>query len=178
MMWGAVFVAGVGGFAFGVWMNQPTPPWIEFESIAATYEAGSEKVVVTGVYTARKTCSREEQNTPDTAADPLNWAQRVEGTGPEIVNYAPRPGPPDLKVGTHPFEQEIPLTGGILPDGWRVQVTVSCAQEPFAIRSRSVKVLYLPPPDSRAPDQGYLRIDGLQYAHVTDCEGAVSTIPL
>lgn len=140
---GAAVAAGAIGFGIGVWSSMPTPPWIEFGPVEATYVRGSNKIIVSGVYTARKECSRAEQNTPPSGPDPLQWAQRVEGTGPEIVSYAPRPTPPKLEIGTHRFVQEIPLTEGIEPDGWRVQVTVSCAQEPYAIRSRSATVRYI-----------------------------------
>lgn len=140
-----VFVAFglVVGFAASWWINHPTPPWLEFHSIAAIYERGSTVVKVRGVYTAHKECSREGQNVQQSSPAPLVWRQEVEGTGPEVVSYAPRPEAPELKIGTHEFFTEIPLNEGISPDGWHVAVLVSCGTEPLAIRSRSEPVKFI-----------------------------------
>jgi hypothetical protein len=132
-----------GGAAVSWWLNQPIPPWISFPELRATYERGSKTVDVSGIYTARKTCSRDEQDVRPGEHNPLVWRQEVQGTGPEIIQYAPSPAPPKLERGTHPFYTFIPLTEGIEPDGWQVSILVTCANEP-AIRSHQTKVEYRP----------------------------------
>ena len=135
-----LLVAVATGVLLGWWVTRPTEPWLEFKSVHATYEPGSSVIHVSGEYKATRTCSRAEQDTKPAAPDPLIWRQEVLGTGPQVVVYAPRPDPPELRVGMHGFQQQIPLETGILPDGWVVSVTVSCSDEPFAIRSRSTVV--------------------------------------
>lgn len=131
------------GAAVSWWINRPIPPWIEFNSVEAIYIEGSQVVNVYGVYTARKVCSKQEQETAEEAPPPLVWRQEVRGTGSEIVSYAPRPDPPSLQLGTHKFRTQIPLNEGIEPDGWSVSITVSCDTEALAVRSKPAYVQYL-----------------------------------
>jgi hypothetical protein len=141
IVWSMVIGATIGAVSQW-WFGRP---WIEFHGISATYIPGGDRIFVTGEYDARKTCSREEENTPLSAPDPLVWRQEVSGTGSEIISYAPVPDAPDLDIGTHRFWQEIPLVKGINPDGWSVAITVSCSNEPVAIRSRSSIVQFIDP---------------------------------
>lgn len=134
---------GIGaGWGIAWWLNQP---WLEFHDVTSTYTRGSKVVKVTGMYSSTKECSRKEENTRRGAPDPLVWRQEVEGTGAEVVYYGPRPRAPELKIGTHSFAIEIPMTEGIEPDGWKVAVLVSCGSEPLAIRSNSVPVVFIGP---------------------------------
>lgn len=143
-VWVSALVGVLIGAAISWWINSPIPPWIEIDEVSATYVRGSRLVNVAGEYTARRTCSREEQGTLSKSPEPLLWRQEVQGTGPEIVQYAQRPDPPVLQIGTHPFVTDLPLDEGIDPDGWRISVIVSCDTEPYAVRSKSVEVEYLP----------------------------------
>lgn len=138
-------IAGITlGASVSWYLNIPVPPWIEIHEVQATYARGSKVVNVSGSYTAARICSRLEQGTMPGSPEPLVWRQEVRGTGAEVVQYAPRPASPTLEVGTHSFVTEIPLNEGISPDGWSVAVIVSCDTEPYAVRSKSVAVEYLP----------------------------------
>jgi hypothetical protein len=138
-----VVLCFVAGLMVSWWVNRPVPPWLEFGDVQANYVKGSRAIQVEGTYTATKTC--DGNGGMDDGREPLIWRQEVEGSGPQIVNYAPRPAPPDLQLGTHEFRTEIPLDEGIDPDGWRVSILVTCTETPFAIRSESATVTYVDP---------------------------------
>jgi len=137
--WLILLCGAVAGFAGSWWINRPEPPWLWFPEVNATYVPGTRVVDVSGRYVATKTCAPT-----DGEPNPLIWRQEVEGSGPELVQYAPRPAPPDLIIGEHGFQTEIPLTEGIAPDGWEVSILVTCTNEPFAIRSNAARVRFLP----------------------------------
>lgn len=146
----AVLACFAAGLSVSWWLNRPDPPWLVFTDISATYEPGSTVIKVTGTYTATRTCPPTEN---PNQADPLEWEQRVKGTKrAPVAIYAPQPEAPKLEKGTHRFAQEIPLEKGILPDGWHVSVLVTCAKEPFAIRSKSVPVEFVEPTKEEVPD--------------------------
>lgn len=140
---GAVMVACAAvGFGLSWWINEPEMPWLTLTNIHATYLPGGDSVKVTGRYLAQHDCRVIDPNRPN----PLTWRQEVQGSKETpLIQYGVQPDPPNLRVGEHGFQQEIPLQKGILPDGWILWVLVTCDREFLPVRSLGAKVKFLPP---------------------------------
>lgn len=111
---GLVLGAGI------MWFFTREPlPWLEFQSLEATYKTGSTDILLNGVYRINLEC--------DHGSKPVIWRTEALATDGQIAIYGPKPAPPLLTVGEHRYYATLRLLESINPDGWESRVIASCA---------------------------------------------------
>ena len=131
VLW-AVLLGGTAGFAASWWLNQPTPPWLNFSRLAAHYDTGTVEITLSGSFVVNRECE---------VPAPVIWRTEAIATDGQLALYGPKPEPPDFTYGYHEYVGTIPLLGEISPDGWVVRVLVTCpGEKPETVSSPAARV--------------------------------------